>query len=162
VLKYGYDPILQLLLANIPKHVFHLGTEVKGVQWTNCDTISQNDSDQSNTNLVAQYQADFTDQDAAPVSITLANNEKLTADYVLFTASVGVLKTNALSMFDPPLSGDKLAVIDRMGFGTVDKIYLEYDQPFWDKDYNGIQLAWLPESQPFVLHCLDNEHVEEV
>ncbi len=48
-----------------------------------------------------------------------------------------------------------------MGFGTVDKIFLEYDQPWWDKNCDGIQFAWHA-NEPFILNCVDNKKQPKV
>ena len=166
VLKYGYDTIVKLLLAEIPNQCFHINTVVKRIQWTMSDAFAPkipNESTRgtSETRRPAD-QPRGPVETMAPVSIALSNGEKLTADYVIFTGSVGVLKADGFSMFDPALPSDKQAVIERMGFGTVNKIYLEYDEPFWDKGCDGIELAWLPQSEPFYLRCLDNKHMEQV
>lgn len=32
-----------------------------------------------------------------------------------------------------------------MGFGTVDKIYVEFTKPFWEKDWDGVSFLWKTE-----------------
>ncbi|MCB1367660.1 MAG: FAD-dependent oxidoreductase [Rhodobacteraceae bacterium] len=58
-------------------------------------------------------------------------------DAVVVTLPLGVLKNKAVS-FNPPLPADKQAAIARLGMGTLDKFYLLYDRPFWDKDVTWI------------------------
>ncbi|CAN0358948.1 unnamed protein product, partial [Phaeothamnion confervicola] len=43
---------------------------------------------------------------------------------IIVTASLGVLKHEARRLFVPALPPAKLAAIDRIGFGTVDKVYV--------------------------------------
>jgi monoamine oxidase len=43
---------------------------------------------------------------------------------------LGVLKSGAIR-FDPQLPGGKLAAIERVGFGWIEKIALRFDEPFW-------------------------------
>ncbi len=52
---------------------------------------------------------------------------------VIVTVPLGVLKAKQIA-FDPVLPAEKEAAIMRMGMGVLDKVYLQYDQPFWDKD----------------------------
>jgi monoamine oxidase len=47
------------------------------------------------------------------VSVTLANGTELTADYVIVTVPLGVLKEGAIK-FSPPLPADKQAAIRNM------------------------------------------------
>ncbi|NCG22090.1 MAG: NAD(P)-binding protein [Rhodobacterales bacterium] len=56
-------------------------------------------------------------------------------DAVLVTVPMGVLKAGSIS-FEPALSEDKLAAIDRMGMGVFDKLVLVFDEPFWDEHTN--------------------------
>ena len=51
------------------------------------------------------------------------------ADVVIFSGSLGFLKAKGLELFEPSLPDDKIEAIDKIGFGTVDKIYLEFSQP---------------------------------
>ncbi|WP_439657180.1 FAD-dependent oxidoreductase [Lentzea sp. HUAS TT2] len=55
------------------------------------------------------------------------------ADKVLVTLPLGVLKAGVVE-FSPPLPEPKLAAIARLGFGTLNKIALHYDEPFWPTD----------------------------
>ena len=52
------------------------------------------------------------------------------ADIVIFSGSLGVLKEKSRTMFHPALDEDKLEAIDKIGFGVVDKVYLEFEKPF--------------------------------
>ncbi|MFK7745597.1 MAG: flavin monoamine oxidase family protein, partial [Roseobacter sp.] len=63
----------------------------------------------------------------------------MSADYVICTAPLGVLKSGAIE-FDPPLPEAVQDAIENIGFGSVTKIALKFDTPFWDIDtqYFGI------------------------
>ncbi len=54
-------------------------------------------------------------------------------DAVIVTLPLGVLKKNTV-IFKPPLPKDKQQAIERLGMGTLDKLYLVFDTPFWDKN----------------------------
>lgn len=70
------------------------------------------------------------------------DEERLWADHVVVTASLGVLKDRHEAMFSPPLPDDKVHAIEKLGIGTTNKIFLEYEQPFWSPECNSIQLVW--------------------
>ena len=54
-------------------------------------------------------------------------------DAVIVTVPLGVLKQGIIS-FDPMLPAEKTAAITRMGMGTLDKLYLLFEEAFWDRD----------------------------
>ena len=58
------------------------------------------------------------------------------ADFVIFTGSLGVLKQNGPSLFEPKLPVDKLKAIDTIGFGLINKIYLEFSDSVLDSNVN--------------------------
>lgn len=54
-------------------------------------------------------------------------------DAAVVTLPLGVLKRGDV-VFDPALPAKKQRAIDRLGMGTLDKLYLRFDEPFWDMD----------------------------
>ncbi|TKR61844.1 hypothetical protein L596_028899 [Steinernema carpocapsae] len=62
-------------------------------------------------------------------------------DYVIVTSSLGHLKKYAKTMLTPALPLKKLEAIDSIGYGNFLKIFLIYDQPWWN--YNGSSMATL-------------------
>lgn len=58
-------------------------------------------------------------------------------DAVLVTVPLGVLKKEILS-FDPPISPERTAAFQRMGMGTLDKVYLLFEDVFWDENVTTI------------------------
>ena len=69
--------------------------------------------------------------------IVTSNGADAHFDTVIVTLPLGVLKRNTVA-FTPPLPSDKQAAIAQLGMGTLDKLYLLYDQPFWDEDITWI------------------------
>jgi lysine-specific histone demethylase 1 len=67
------------------------------------------------------------------------DGEVIQADKVVFTASLGVLKKQAIQ-FEPELPEWKSGAIDRIGFGVMNKVILVFEKPFWDveKDMFGL------------------------
>eukprot|EP00299_Pterocystis_sp_00344_P010820 c4937_g1_i1.p1 GENE.c4937_g1_i1~~c4937_g1_i1.p1 ORF type:complete len:504 (-),score=112.48 c4937_g1_i1:82-1548(-) len=63
-----------------------------------------------------------------------------TADKVIVTVPLGVLKAQSIT-FTPPLPSKKLQAIERMGFGTVAKLILEFDEVFWENSASFLGLA---------------------
>ncbi len=66
-------------------------------------------------------------------SVLCDDGELLEADRVVLTTPLGVLKESDIT-FDPVLPDWKLGPIQRLGFGTLNKVILLYDKPFWDVD----------------------------
>ena len=62
-----------------------------------------------------------------------AAESSFTADAVLITVPLGVLKAGSIE-FRPPLGRDRLGAIDRLGMGLLDKVYLRFDEAFWETD----------------------------
>ena len=70
------------------------------------------------------------------------NGVKFYADHVICTIPLGVIKESAETLFAPSLPADKRAAIEMLHFGTVNKIYLEYERPFLSPDVDEIVLLW--------------------
>lgn len=61
-----------------------------------------------------------------------------TGSHVVVTAPLGVLKAGGIE-FVPPLPPGRRQVIDRTGFGTMEKVFLTFDEPFWRDRDAGLQ-----------------------
>ncbi|EFW14166.1 flavin-containing amine oxidase [Coccidioides posadasii str. Silveira] len=75
--------------------------------------------------------------------IYLDDGEVITADKVVLTAPLGVLKSKSIT-FSPPLPAWKTGAIDRLGFGTMNKVILVFEKPFWDVERDMIGLLREP------------------
>lgn len=75
--------------------------------------------------------------DNAGVSVT---TNKTTEDFdaVILTVPLGVLQQGDIS-FEPALPQTKRRAIARLAMGTLDKLYLQFDDVFWDKDVTWIE-----------------------
>lgn len=51
-------------------------------------------------------------------------------DHVVVTASLGALKRNSIT-FEPALDSLTASAIERLGFGCVEKIFIEFDNEWW-------------------------------
>lgn len=70
------------------------------------------------------------------------DGEEFSADYCIVTVSLGVLKQNFEKLFCPQLPKDKVDAISKIGYGQVDKIFLEYSRPFWLWHEGGVSFGW--------------------
>ncbi|XP_008048638.1 spermine oxidase isoform X5 [Carlito syrichta] len=59
----------------------------------------------------------------------------------------GVLKRQYTTFFRPSLPTEKVAAIHRLGIGTTDKIFLEFEEPFWGPECNSLQFVWEDEAE---------------
>ncbi|MCS5711207.1 FAD-dependent oxidoreductase [Candidatus Berkiella aquae] len=69
------------------------------------------------------------------------------ADKVICTMPLGVLKTQAHTLFSPPLSPEKIEAINAMGVHTSTRVVLEFETPFWDNPLAPYLLLSDPASQ---------------
>jgi hypothetical protein len=70
----------------------------------------------------------------SPVGVTVATDKgDFTADAVIVTLPLGVLKAGAVE-FSPPLSAGKQMAIERLGMGDLAKIVVHFAHPFWPID----------------------------
>jgi spermine oxidase len=89
------------------------------------------------------------------VILTCSDGQKYFADSVIFTGSLGVLKARHTSLFSPGLPDNFVTAIKNMGMGTIGKIFLEFDEPFWpvdDPKWIGYGLLWTPDDEKAVLN----------
>ncbi|KAK0424551.1 hypothetical protein QR680_008720 [Steinernema hermaphroditum] len=62
---------------------------------------------------------------------------RIEADAVLCTLPLGILKRSLTHpsdgvVFDPPLPPEKIGAIERLGFGSLNKLVLFFEKAFWD------------------------------
>ncbi|CAE7500703.1 FLD [Symbiodinium sp. CCMP2592] len=114
-LPHGYSSIVDAMLKEVPGLEIQHGAAVK-------EATSHDDH----------------------VEITLENGDKLQARTVVFTVSVGVLKSGQIR-FKPELPQEKQEAIQRMGFGHVEKCILTFDNDTWETLKHGVHCLWPPE-----------------
>ena len=76
--------------------------------------------------------------------IVCEDGDTFDADHIVLTTSLGVLKEEKVK-FEPPLPDWKKGPIQRLGFGTLNKVILVYDKPFWKVDQDMFGLLREPE-----------------
>ncbi|MBN3294925.1 PAOX oxidase, partial [Amia calva] len=140
----GYEGLTDAMMKELPKGIVSYNKPVKCIHW--CDSYSQ----------AASSEKTF------PVVVECENGETFPADHVIFTVPLGELfqpstwsvsafcgryfKKHYDTLLSPPLPLSKVHSIQRMGFGTNNKIFLEFEQPFWEPDCEVIYFVWEDES----------------
>lgn len=70
----------------------------------------------------------------ADADVTLITaNERFSADKVILTVPLGVLKRDTIA-FSPPLPQNKQTAINRLAMGALNKVYLLFNTVFWDEE----------------------------
>lgn len=70
------------------------------------------------------------------VTVTCKDGSKYAADHVIVTVSLGILKARHGTLFTPRLPDNKVKAIQNIGWGNLEKIFLEFETPFWSTDVN--------------------------
>lgn len=116
----GYSAVIDHLASVLPAGTIQLGRRVERIEWRSHD----GDGLENNTN------------GNRPVALHFSDGSMMSADHVIVTVSLGVLKkglSNESRMFDPPLPVCKAGAISRLGYGVVDKVFLQLT-PCYDDD----------------------------
>ncbi|KAG0260944.1 hypothetical protein DFQ27_003268 [Actinomortierella ambigua] len=103
IMADGYDVLLRAIVKDMPKVRIHLEHVVTRIEY------------------------------AADRATVWTNQGAFSADAVLVTLPLGVLKARAVS-FMPALPKRKQEAIARLGFGTMFKIVLSFNRCFWPDD----------------------------
>lgn len=85
--------------------------------------------------------------------VTCSDGSQYAADAVIFTPSLGVLKARHTSLFTPGLPARTVQAIQHLGWGTLEKFFLEFDAPFWPvntPDWAQYSILWTPEDRVLV------------
>nr|XP_045601691.1 spermine oxidase-like isoform X1 [Procambarus clarkii]XP_045601695.1 spermine oxidase-like isoform X1 [Procambarus clarkii] len=75
-----------------------------------------------------------------PVIVKCKDGSEFEAQHVIVTSSIGYLKNNP-NLFFPALPRRLQKAITSMGYGTIDKIFLEYTDAWWQNDWEGLQIV---------------------
>ncbi|XP_075073281.1 peroxisomal N(1)-acetyl-spermine/spermidine oxidase [Mixophyes fleayi] len=121
-LPKGFESLVDHIKAQLPNGSVLLNKEVKTVHW--------NGSFQDN------------DSHVYPVQVHCEDGSTFVADHVIVTVPLGFLKKRTMDFLSPPLPQSKIQAIKNLGFGTNNKILLEFEKPFWGPNCSFIQLVW--------------------
>ena len=77
--------------------------------------------------------------------VLYGDGEELAADAAVITVPIGVLKAGAIE-FRPSLPVRTRAAITGLGAGLLDKVWLAFEEPFWDEEAEGF--SWIDPKRP--------------
>ncbi|BFF91569.1 peroxisomal N(1)-acetyl-spermine/spermidine oxidase [Drosophila madeirensis] len=166
VLPSGYSSILRPLSGQIPQKSILTKCPVKRIHWkrkktfTGLETVDEHseneesdDSEKTVTEIptaggalrgasVESNSSSNCDYAEGNVRVDCEDGRVFHAAHVICTIPLGVLKHTHKTLFDPELPQFKQESIENLMFGTVDKIYLEYERPFLSADISEVMLLW--------------------
>ncbi|XP_060027007.1 peroxisomal N(1)-acetyl-spermine/spermidine oxidase isoform X2 [Erinaceus europaeus] len=120
----GYQGLTDRLAASLPEDTLVLNKPVKSIRWK------------------GTFEDAGSPGDTFPVLVECEDGDCFPAHHVLVTVPLGFLKERLDSFFDPPLPREKAEAVQRMGFGTNNKIFLAFEEPFWEPGCRHIQVVW--------------------
>lgn len=97
----------------------------------------------------------------ANLTVKCSDGNIYRADIVLITFSMGILKKKHETMFRPSLPSPLRKAIESIGFGTINKIFLEFDTPWWH-ELDGIQLVYPHRDKVKFELCSSNCYLHKV
>ncbi|XP_004488041.1 probable polyamine oxidase 5 [Cicer arietinum] len=119
----GYLSIIEYIASVLPPGLIQLGRKVKRIEWKSDDDDVVDDDDEKNGCCFR------------PVKIHFCDGSVMYADHVIVTVSLGVLKASICNhddgdgdsgmFFCPPLPNSKVEAISRLGFGVVNKLFMQ-------------------------------------
>lgn len=117
--KGGLSSVLDILLNLIPSDWIITNKFVKQIDWSDFKEGSEKVESGSMKNL-------------KKIKVLCEDESTFLADHVIITLPLGCLKKHYQSLFVPSLSQSKQNVIQCLGFGTINKINLQFTEPFWE------------------------------
>nr|GMC63551.1 probable polyamine oxidase 5 [Ipomoea batatas] len=122
----GYLSIIESLASVLPPGLIQLGKKVVRIEWNN-------QNPQNPHSLSSAENGNNNNGAWRPVRLHFVDGSIMEADHVILTVSLGVLKqgiTQEFGLFDPPLPSFKTEAISRLGFGVVNKLFLQIHPSF--------------------------------
>ncbi|XP_029420708.1 spermine oxidase isoform X7 [Nannospalax galili] len=160
IIPSGFMRVVELLAEGIPAHVIQLGKPVRCIHWDQASSRPRgpeielrgegdhnHDTGEGGQSGEGPQQRRWEEEEQWPVVVECEDCEVIPADHVIVTVSLGVLKRQYSSFFRPGLPTEKVAAIHRLGIGTTDKIFLEFEEPFWGPECNSLQFVWEDEAE---------------
>ncbi|NWR63205.1 PAOX oxidase, partial [Bucorvus abyssinicus] len=124
----GYSSLTNRMLWALPEGTVLLNKAVRTIWWR------------------GSFHEEGDDTRDFPVRVECEDGDAFLADHVIITVPLGFLKEHHQDFFQPPLPERKAEAIRRLGFGTNNKIFLEFEQPFWEPQQQLLEVVWEEES----------------
>lgn len=137
-LRHGFSSVINSLLEQIPDANIRYSKAVKRIYWDN-NMFPSRETKQPRSSISNSQETMW---ENTPF-VECEDGEILSCRHLLLTMSAGYLKRNLDSMFYPKLPEKKREALRGIGFGTINKIFLIFDEPFWEPGTEGFQLIWL-------------------
>ncbi|KAL6585821.1 hypothetical protein OROMI_002465 [Orobanche minor] len=136
----GYSSVIESLASILPAGMIQLGRHVEKIEW-----------------LANQVQGTHKLENGfgnRPVKLHFADGSTMSADHVIITVSLGVLKRGISQdsdffSFNPPLPNFKTRAISRLGYGVVNKVFLKQSQEINTKSFPLLQMVFHPPDSEF-------------
>eukprot|EP00878_Enallax_costatus_P019801 GHUV01020904.1.p1 GENE.GHUV01020904.1~~GHUV01020904.1.p1 ORF type:complete len:1234 (+),score=527.47 GHUV01020904.1:96-3797(+) len=139
----GFDQALHGLAKQLGDKL-HLSSPVAKIEYGDDDQQQQPGQDEEQKGSAEgsaeqqQQQQTSPEGQSSAVRVTTASGEVYECSAVLVTVPLGVLKAGNVE-FVPPLPEWKATAIQKLGFGDLNKVVLQFAEVFWeDVDYFGI------------------------
>ncbi|KAL2251098.1 UNVERIFIED_CONTAM: putative polyamine oxidase 5 [Sesamum indicum] len=136
----GYSRVIDSLASVLPAGTIQLGRIVEKIEWQpgGCShELRMGNGD-----------------GGRPVKLRFSDGSSISVDHVIVTVSLGVLKRGIrqdCNMFIPPLRSHKIQAISRLGYGLVDKVFLQLQSDY--QETNDFKFPFLQ----MVFHPPDSE-----
>ncbi|KAL9846689.1 peroxisomal N(1)-acetyl-spermine/spermidine oxidase [Geothlypis trichas] len=125
----GYSSLAERLLSDLPEGTVLFNKAVRTIHWQGSFREEGHDGSR-----------------VFPVRVECEDGDVFLADHVIVTVPLGFLKERHQEFFQPPLPERKAQAIRNLGFGTNNKIFLEFEQPFWEPEQQLLEVVWEDES----------------
>jgi len=128
-LKEGYSTVVSSILNKCKesdKFQLHLSCPVKKVEYgRKCFSRADSINDKSSIGI----------SDTCRITPVDQNKDSISCDFVVSALPLGVLKSTQETAvaFQPPLPPVKADSIEHVGFGMLNKVYLQFPSSFWRK-----------------------------
>lgn len=148
--KHGYRSLLYWFCNHMPTRKWiHLNKEVTSIEILKpfADNWLSEEGQFYSRPMIVKYRkatsrfSEISSKKLGDFTIEESSQGVIECDHVVVTVSLGFLKQHHETLFKPQLPQVKRELINSIGFGTVNKIVLEFERPFWNNDH-GIKLVW--------------------
>ncbi|XP_041601178.1 peroxisomal N(1)-acetyl-spermine/spermidine oxidase isoform X2 [Vulpes lagopus] len=120
----GYQGLTNHIMASLPEDMIIFNKPVKTIHWN------------------GSFQEAASPGETFPVLVECEDGVCFPVHHVIVTVPLGFLKEHVDTFFEPPLPTEKADAIRKLGFGTNNKIFLEFEEPFWEPGCQHIQVVW--------------------